>query len=57
MGNGKYLQIPRNEEGMIGIRLSDRIPKDAIWRRAKVKPIIEKIEEMKWQWAGYVARL
>lgn len=44
------------ERSMLGISLRDKIPNDEIRRRTKVKDIIEKITELKWQWAGHVAR-
>lgn len=41
---------------MLGIRLRDRQRNDSIRNRTKVKDVIERVAELKWTWAGHVAR-
>jgi hypothetical protein len=45
------------ERTMLGISLGDRIGNTDIRRKRKVKDIVEKVAELKWRWAGNVARM
>ena len=45
------------ERKMLKISIRDRISCVEIRRRTGVKDIIEKIHEMKWKWAGHIARM
>lgn len=44
------------ERTMLGIRLQDRVRNTEIRRRTKVKDIGERVVELKWSWAGHMAR-
>ncbi|XP_062528975.1 citron rho-interacting kinase isoform X4 [Bombyx mori] len=44
------------ERAMLGISLRDRIRNEEIRRRTKVADIARRISELKWQWAGHIAR-
>ncbi|CAG9836758.1 unnamed protein product [Diabrotica balteata] len=44
------------ERIMLGISLRDKIRNIKIRRRTKVRDIMTDITEMKWHWAGHVAR-
>ncbi|XP_048522724.1 uncharacterized protein LOC125504564 [Dendroctonus ponderosae] len=44
------------ERSMLGISLRDKIRNTEIRRKTKVKDMIEHVAELKWQWAGHVAR-
>ena len=41
---------------MLGVSLRDRIRNEEIRRRTKVTDIARKISNLKWQWAGHIAR-
>ena len=45
------------ERRMLGIKLQDRIPNQAIRDITKVKDIIQYVSTMKWKWAGHVSRM
>lgn len=44
------------ERIMLGISLRDHIENQEIRRRTKVKDVITTIADLKWRWAGHVAR-
>ncbi|CAH2218499.1 jg3196 [Pararge aegeria aegeria] len=44
------------ERAMLGVSLRDRIRNDEIRRRTKVTDIAQRINKLKWQWAGHVCR-
>lgn len=44
------------ERAMLGISIRDRIRNEEIRRRTKVTDVIRYMAEMKWRWAGHVAR-
>lgn len=44
------------ERAMLGVSLRDRIRNEEIRRRTKVTDIARKISNLKWQWAGHIAR-
>jgi hypothetical protein len=44
------------ERAMLGVSLRDRIRIDEIRKRTKVTDIARRIAELKWQWAGHIAR-
>lgn len=41
---------------MLGISLRDRVRSETIRQRTKITDIIERAAQLKWQWAGHVAR-
>lgn len=41
---------------MLSITLSDRFPNDEIRRRTKVTVMVERVADLKWSWAGHIAR-
>ena len=44
------------ERSMLKIRLQDRIRNEEIRKTTKIKDVVEKIKELKWSWAGHLAR-
>jgi hypothetical protein len=44
------------ERVILGISLRDRIRNDEIRKRTKVTDIARRIADLKWQWAGHIAR-
>jgi hypothetical protein len=44
------------ERAMLGVSLRDRIRNDEIRKRTKVTDIARRIADLKWQWAGHIAR-
>ncbi|KAL0819971.1 hypothetical protein ABMA28_007968 [Loxostege sticticalis] len=44
------------ERAMLGVSLRDRIRNEEIRRRTKVTDIARRIANLKWQWAGHIAR-
>ena len=44
------------ERRMLNITIRDKQKNTTIRNKTKVKDIIEKIKEMKWRWAGHIAR-
>jgi hypothetical protein len=44
------------ERAMLGVFLRDRIRNDEIRKRTKVTDIARRIADLKWQWAGHIAR-
>ncbi|RVE41117.1 hypothetical protein evm_014233 [Chilo suppressalis] len=44
------------ERAMLGISLRDRVRNDEIRRRTKVTDIARRIAQLKWNWAGHIAR-
>ena len=44
------------ERRMLNLSLRDKIRHTFIRKKTKVKDVIEKIKEMKWRWAGHLAR-
>jgi hypothetical protein len=44
------------ERAMLGVSLRDRIRNDEIRKRTKVADIARWIADLKWQWAGHIAR-
>jgi hypothetical protein len=53
-----YLNVTQRamERAMFGVSLRDRIRKDEIRKRTKVTDIARRIADLKWQWAGHIAR-
>jgi hypothetical protein len=45
------------ERAMLGVSLRDRIRNDEIRKRTKVTDIARRIADLKWQWAGHIARM
>ncbi|KAL3287523.1 hypothetical protein HHI36_001992 [Cryptolaemus montrouzieri] len=44
------------ERSMLGVSLRDKIKNEEIRRRTRVTDILRRIAELKWHWAGHVAR-
>jgi hypothetical protein len=44
------------ERAMLGVSLLDRIRNDKIRKVIKVTDIARRIADLKWQWAGHIAR-
>ncbi|XP_050306270.1 uncharacterized protein LOC126743283 [Anthonomus grandis grandis] len=44
------------ERAMLGTSLRDHIRNDEIRRRTKVTDVMRRVAELKWRWAGHVAR-
>lgn len=44
------------ERAMLGVTRRDRIPNNTIRLRTGLKDIVKHITELKWRWAGHVAR-
>ena len=44
------------ERSMLGIKLINRVPNVEIRRRTKVFDIGNRVMELKWNWAGHLAR-
>ena len=44
------------ERSMLGLTLRDRITNTELRRRSGVTDAIKKISNLKWNWAGHVAR-
>ncbi|KAL0871065.1 hypothetical protein ABMA27_004870 [Loxostege sticticalis] len=58
MGIIRKLKVTQRamERAMLGISLCDRIRNEEIRRRTKVTDIARRIANLKWQWAGHIAR-
>ena len=56
--NAQRLRVMQRaiERRMLGVSLRDRIRNEELRRRSKIKDVIERIAELKWSWAGHVAR-
>jgi Reverse transcriptase (RNA-dependent DNA polymerase) len=44
------------ERSMLNIRLSDQISNEKIRKTTKVKDVVETMSQLKWSWAGHIAR-
>jgi hypothetical protein len=44
------------ERAMLGVSLCDRIRNDEIRKRTKDTDIARRIADLKWQWAGHIAK-
>ncbi|KAL0832165.1 hypothetical protein ABMA28_001622 [Loxostege sticticalis] len=58
MGIIRRLKVTQRamERAMLGVSLRDRIRNEEIRRRTKVTDIARRIANLKWQWAGHIAR-
>ena len=58
MGLIRRLKVTQRamERAMLGISLRDRIRNQEIRKRTKVADIARRIAQLKWQWAGHIAR-
>ncbi|KAL0852521.1 hypothetical protein ABMA27_017001 [Loxostege sticticalis] len=58
MGIIRKLKVTQRamERAMLGVSLRDRIRNEEIRRRTKVTDIARRIANLKWQWAGHIAR-
>lgn len=58
MGLIRRLKVTQRamERAMLGVSLRDRIRNEEIRRRTKVTDIARRIAQLKWQWAGHIAR-
>jgi hypothetical protein len=45
------------ERKMLNLSLRDRVRHTHIRKRTKVKDVMQKIKELKWRWAGHIARM
>ena len=45
------------ERSMLGITRKDKKPNEWIIKKTGVEDILEKIDTMKWSWAGHVGRM
>ncbi|XP_013144778.1 PREDICTED: uncharacterized protein LOC106108224 [Papilio polytes] len=57
-GNIRRLKVTQRamERAMLGVSLRDRVRNDAIRSRTKVTDIARRIVNLKWRWAGHIAR-
>jgi hypothetical protein len=58
MGLIRRLKVKQRamERAMLGVSLRDRIRNDEIRKITKVTDIARQNEDLKWQWAGHIAR-
>jgi hypothetical protein len=58
MGLIRRLNVPQRamERALLGVSLRDRIRNDEIRKRTKLTDIARRIVDLKWQWAGHIAR-